>query len=162
MTAPPYVAAALFGLGLAWSSGHFNERTYHIIGGNVLAIIGFILACTTRALAPRYVSCFLFAAGSYSTGSIILGWASATVTESPEKKAVTMASVNFAAVLANVYTAYLWPSSDGPIYLMGLGSSAGFSAVCAAMAVVTMLVLKAKNRKLLREHHGDDLRLYVL
>ena len=139
----------------------FNERTYHIVSGNILAVVGFILACTIKALAPRYVSCFLFAAGGYSTGSIIPGRAS-SVTVSPEKKAVTLASVNFAAVSANVYTAYLWPSSDGPTYLMGLGSSAGFSAVCAAIAVVTMLVFKAKNRKLLREHHGDDVRLYVL
>ena len=129
--------------------------------GNGIAIVGFVLACATTGTAPRYVACFIFAAGSYCTGSIILGWAATNSSDSHEKKAVTMAAVNFSAVLANVYTAYLWPKSDGPRYLMGLGSSAGFCALCIATAVVALLAFRRENRKRLREN-GAQAKLYVI
>lgn len=162
LTAPPYVFSALFSLAYARSSGYFNERTWHIVGGNTLGIVGFVLACATTGMAPRYVSCFLFAAGSYCTGSIILSWAATNVTDSHEKKAVTMALVNFSAVGANVYTAYLWPATDGPRYIMGLGSSAGFCFVCILAAIGTQFALKRENAKRLREDDSGEVRLYAL
>lgn len=161
LTSPPFVFSALFGLALAKSSSHFNERTWHIVGGNALALVGFILACTTTSLAPRYLSCFLFAAGSYSTGSIILGWVSTNIVDSNEKKSVALALVNFSAVGANIYTAHLWPSSDSPRYVMGLGASAAFCVACAAIAVVNNLLLRRENRKRMHEVDGAT-RLYVL
>lgn len=153
--------AAIFSLALAHSSGRFNERAWHICGGNALAIVGFVLACATTSLAPRYVSCFLFAAGSYSTGSIILGWAAANVVDSHEKKSVTLAMVNFSAVAANIYTAYLWPDSDSPRFLVGLGSSVGFCAVCMISAVVGLILFKQLNKRRLRDSSGDSVRLFV-
>ncbi|KAL6410654.1 major facilitator superfamily transporter [Ilyonectria robusta] len=162
LTAPPYVFSALFSLAFARSSGYFNERTWHIASGNALGIVGFVLACATTGLAPRYAACFLFAAGSYCTGSIILGWAATNTADSHEKKAVTMAMVNFSAVLANVYTAYLWPTSDGPRYLMGLGSSAGFCALCIAAAMAGRIVFQRENAKRLRGASGGEVRLYVI
>lgn len=72
-----------------------------------------------------------------------------------------MAAVNFSAVLANVYTAYLWPKSDGPRYLMGLGSSAGFCALCMAIAVVARFAFRRENRSRLRDN-GTDIKLYVM
>jgi hypothetical protein len=162
LTSPPFVFAALFGLALAKSSSHFNERTCHIVGGNVVALVGFVLACATTRLTPRYVACFLFAAGSYSTGSIILGWVSTNIADSHEKKSVALALVNFSAVGANIYTAYLWPKSDGPRYIMGLSSSAAFCIACAAVAVLNNVLMRRENGKRLREAENEPSRLYVL
>uniref|UniRef100_A0A8H7N2S4 Major facilitator superfamily (MFS) profile domain-containing protein n=1 Tax=Bionectria ochroleuca TaxID=29856 RepID=A0A8H7N2S4_BIOOC len=162
LTSPPYIFSALFSLALARSSGYFNDRTWHIVGGNLFAIVGFVLACATTGLAPRYAACFLFAAGSYSTGSIILGWASANVADSHEKKAVTLAMVNFSAVAANVYTAYLWPDSDSPRFIIGLGSSVGFSFVCGLVAIVAWYLFRRSNSKRLGEASGDNVKLYAI
>lgn len=83
-------------------------------------------------------------------------------TDSHEKKAVTMAMINFSAVAANIYTAYLWPSSDGPRYIKGLGSSAGFCAVCILTALGTWFALRRENAKRLREDDSGEVRLYAL
>lgn len=123
--------------------------------------MGFVLACATTSLAPRYVACFLFAAGSYSTGSIILGWAAANVVDSHEKKAVTLALVNFAAVAANVYTAYLWPDSDSPRFLTGLGSSIAFCVLCMASAVFALVLFNRSNKQRLQEMSHGSVRLFV-
>ncbi|KAF4472145.1 major facilitator superfamily transporter [Fusarium albosuccineum] len=161
LTTPPYIFSALFSLAFARSSGFFNERTWHVVGGNVIAVVGFVLACATTGTAPRYAACFLFAAGSYCTGSIILGWAATNMADSHEKRAVTMAIVNFSAVLANVYTAYLWPKSDGPRYLVGLGSSAGFCGLCMLAALIAMAAFKRENSKR-RQQDGPEVKPYVL
>ena len=161
MTSPPYVFAAIFRLALAYSSGRYNERTWHIVGGNALAVVGFVLACVTTGLAPRYTACFLFAAESYSTSTIILGWATVNLVDSHEKKAVTLAMVNFSAVAANVYTAYLGPDSDSPRFLTGLGSSIGFCVVCMASVVVGLVLFEFLYKKRLRATSHDAVRLFV-
>jgi len=73
---------------LAWSSGHFHERTWHITAGFILAIVGFVTAASTLNPAGRYVACFLFPAGAYSVNSVIVGWVATTLSQSQEKKAV--------------------------------------------------------------------------
>lgn len=151
----------MFALALSWSSGHFNERAWHIYGGNALAVVGFAVACATTSIAPRYLACFLFAAGSYSTGSIILGWAAANVSDSHEKKAVTLAMVNFSAVAANIYTAYLWPDSDSPRFLIGLSSSIGFCAMCMFSAHFAWFLFRRLNKQRLREEDVDSVKLYA-
>lgn len=151
----------MFALGLSWSSGRFDERAWHIYGGNALAVVGFAVACATTTVAPRYLACFLFAAGSYSTGSIILGWTATNVADSHEKKAVAMAMVNFSAVAANIYTAYLWPDSDSPRFLMGLRSSIGFCVMCMFSANFAWFLFRRLNKQRLREAEGDSVKLFA-
>lgn len=151
----------MFALGLSWSSGRFDERAWHIYGGNALAVVGFAVACATTTVAPRYLACFLFAAGSYSTGSIILGWTAANVADSHEKKAVAMAMVNFSAVAANIYTAYLWPDSDSPRFLVGLSSSIGFCVMCMFSAHFAWFLFRRLNKQRLREAEGDSVKLFA-
>lgn len=71
-----------------------HERTWHITGGLTIAIIGFALAAATLNTAARYVACFIFAMGAYSVNSVIIGWASSTLAQTKEKKAVVLAMTN--------------------------------------------------------------------
>lgn len=73
LTAPPYFVSGLLGIPFAYSSGHFNERTWHITARLSLAVIGFIISCATLNTAARYTAAFLYATGAYSVGSVILG-----------------------------------------------------------------------------------------
>lgn len=71
-----------------------HERTWHITGGLTIAIIGFAMAAATLNTAARYVACFIFAMGAYSVNSVIIGWASSTLSQTKEKKAVVLAMTN--------------------------------------------------------------------
>ena len=65
-----------------------HERTWHITIGLLVAIVGFVIAASTLNTAGRYIACFIFPMGAYSVNSVIIGWASSTLGQTKEKKAV--------------------------------------------------------------------------
>lgn len=77
-----------------WSSGRLHERTWHITAGLSVAIVGFVIAASTMNTAGRYIACFIFPVGAYSVNSVIIGWASSTLSQTKEKKAVVLAMTN--------------------------------------------------------------------
>lgn len=150
LTCPPYLVSGFVGYAVGLSSGKYNERTWHItvcMGG---ALVGFIISCVTMNVAARYVACFLFASGAYAVNSVILGWVSATMGQTAEKKAVSLSIVNVVANASYIYTAYLYPKSDGPKYLTAMGANSGFAfaTIASAWALKTWLV--QKNKKIRR------------
>ena len=43
MTVPPYIAGAVGVWIMAWSSDRFNERAFHLLGSQLITILGLIL-----------------------------------------------------------------------------------------------------------------------
>ncbi|KAF9733067.1 hypothetical protein PMIN06_005451 [Paraphaeosphaeria minitans] len=151
LTCPPYLVSGLFGIIIGLTSGRFNERTWHITVCMGTALVGFIISCVTMNVAARYVSCFLFASGAYAVNSVVLGWVSATLGQTAEKKAVSLSIVNMVANASYIYTAYLYPKSDGPKYLTAMASNAAFAFMTIACAWAMRVWLQMTNRKLRQE-----------
>jgi hypothetical protein len=82
---------------------------------------------------------------------MILGWVSATLGSTAEKKSVSLSIVNVIANASYIYTAYLYPKSDGPRYLIGMASNAGFATMCIAGVWAMKIWLVKTNKKLDRE-----------
>lgn len=154
LTAPPTLVAGVVGILIGISSGKFNERTWHISAMMSLAAIGFIISATTLNVPARYISCFMFASGVYSVNSVILGWVSGTLGQTPEKKAMSLSMVNVVSMASFIYTPYLYPKSDGPKYVIAMSSNASFSAACIIAAWAMRIWLQKSNRKLKRD--GDN------
>ena len=55
---------------------------------------------------------------------------------------------NVSAQIAAIYGPYLWPSTDGPRYVIGFSASAAFSLASMMLAWAMRLVLKRENQKL--------------
>lgn len=91
LTCPPFLFAGAAGILFGYTSGRFHERTWHITAGLTTAIIGFVIAASTLNTAGRYVACFIFPIGAYSVNSVIIGWASSTLSQTREKQAVSSA-----------------------------------------------------------------------
>jgi hypothetical protein len=108
MTCPPFLLAGAGGLAMGWSSGKFHERTWHITAGLAFSILGFAIAAGTLNTAGRYVACFIFPLGAYSVNSVIIGWASSTLSQSKEKKAVSATPFYYLVRLTNRYRLF-WP-----------------------------------------------------
>lgn len=160
LTAPPYFISGAFGIVLAWTSGRLNERTWHITGTLLLAIAGFVVTVSTLNTAARYVASIMFATGAFGVGSVILGWVSAVLSETPEKKAVVYSMVNVGATIAYLYTAYLWPGSDGPRYLPGFIAMAAFAGGSLLCACAMRFWLMALNRRLRAEGLEQNVYAY--
>ncbi|KAM0323837.1 hypothetical protein ACHAQA_008415 [Verticillium albo-atrum] len=158
LTCPPYLVSGVFGYLAGMSSGRYNERTWHITFGMSVAIVGFVISCATMNVPARYISCFLFASGAYSVNSMILGWVSATLGQTQEKKAVSLSIVNVMANASYIYTAYLYPKSDGPRYLTAMASNAAFAFACIAGVWGLRFWLIHDNKKLDRAGNATGMR----
>lgn len=156
LTCPPYLVSGAFGIIIGLTSGRFNERTWHITACMSAALVGFIISCATMNVAARYISCFLFASGAYAVNSVILGWVSATLGQTPEKKAVSLSIVNVVANASYIYTAYLYPKSNGPQYLTAMSSNAAFAFMTIVSAWALRYWLQRANAALKRERPGDN------
>lgn len=120
-TCPPYLIAGFGTLFVSWTSGKYNERTWHITGCKLVAILGFVLA---PALPPsntagRYIAMVIFCLGTYGVNSIILGWAATVCSQTQEKKAVTIAMMTSISNASFIYTPYLFRVVDRPRYALG-------------------------------------------
>lgn len=104
LTCPPYLIAGLLSVGWAISSGHFNERTWHITIAKIVAVFGFVLACSTMNVGARYFAMCVFTIGTYGVNSILLGWVAASCGETKEKKAASLAIANVSATLSLIWT----------------------------------------------------------
>lgn len=158
LTCPPFIVAGAAGILTGWSSGRLHERTWHITAGLTVAIIGFVIAPSTLNVPARYVSCFIFAVGAYSVNSVIIGWASSTLSQTVEKKAVVLAMTNVGGQIGYIYGAYLWPKSDEPRYGIGFGTSAGFAFLSICCAWVIRFLLIRENKALMRS--AENVNLY--
>lgn len=148
LTCPPYLIAGAISIAWSWSSGRFNERTWHITIAKAVAIFGFILGCATLNVGARYFAMCVFSIGTYAVNSIVLGWVSNTCSQTKEKKACSLAIVNCIAVASFIWTPYMWPKSDGPRYTMAMSSSAALSLVTALGAWAMRFWLKRENAKI--------------
>ncbi|RMZ67377.1 major facilitator superfamily transporter [Pyrenophora seminiperda CCB06] len=162
LTCPPFLLAGAAGIATGWSSGRMHERTWHITVGLLIAVVGFVIAASTLNTAGRYVACFIFPMGAYSVNSVIIGWASSTLSQTKEKKAVVLAMTNVGGQpeqIGYIYGAYLWPDSDEPRYGIGFGASAGFALLSIACAWIIRMMLIKENQRL-KASTNERINLY--
>lgn len=160
LTFPPYFLAAILGIVMSWTSGRYNERTWHITVLKCIVMAGFIVAVSTTNIPARFVAIFMFVPFSFGINNIMLGWISATLAQTNEKKAVALAICNSFGNLNGVYTPYLWPDSSSPRFMQGFLSCMAFSAVVIIMVWIMKSALKRQNKQILRDD-PNAISLYV-
>jgi len=153
LTCPPYLVSGVAGVVVGLTSGKLNERTWHITLSMGIAAVGFIISCITLNTGARYFSCFLFASGAYAVNSVILGWVSATLGQTREKKAISLSIVNVVANASYIYTPYLYPKTDGPKYLTAMSANTAFAVGTIACAWGLRIWLIRTNKK----NRGDGI-----
>lgn len=162
LTCPPYILAAFTTIFLGWNSGRVNDRTWHTTISKLIAIAGFIIAVATPVsqMWVRYFGVMVFVSASYGVNTIVLGWVSSVQGQSDEKKAVSLALCNTFGNLSAIYTPYLWPDSDAPVFLKAMTSSIAFSFGVIACAWAMRWILQRANKKI-REENPDATNFYV-
>jgi len=160
LTCPPYLLATFTSIAVSWSSGRFNERTWHITASKAVAIVGFAIAWGSLNIGARYAAIVLFVGATYGVNNIGMAWVAASLGQTNEKKAVAVALANTLANLSFVYTPFLWPDTDKPRYGMAMGASIGFSAGVILVAWILRTVLKRDNKKI-RATDSEQVNFYA-
>ncbi|TVY90080.1 MFS transporter [Lachnellula willkommii] len=158
LVAPPYVFATIIALAVSYSSDKRHERCFHIVVPIFFGMAGFIIAASTTILAARYLSLFLMLGGVYGSYNVALAWISSTLPRPVEKRAAAIALVNTAGNIAQIYSPYMYPESDGPKYLTAMICNAAFCVACIAVTLGLRWCLINENDKLqmLEEQSAAD------
>lgn len=104
MTCPPYLVACVSAICVSISSGHFNERTWHLTSLKTLAAVGFSLAAATLSPSVRYFAAFVFIIGTWGGTSITQAWIASTCAQTKEKRAVAIGLGNMSAASTLIWT----------------------------------------------------------
>ncbi|KAL6352420.1 hypothetical protein LRP88_14187 [Fusarium phalaenopsidis] len=160
LTCPPFLIATATSILVSYSSGRRNERTWHITMSKLIASIGFAVATGTHNIGARYFAMVLFVGATYGVNNINIAWTSATLGQTDEKKAAAIAIVNTLGNLSFVYTPYLWPDSDAPLFRLAMIASIVFSMGVVATAWVMKFVLKRANKKI-RASDNEAVNFYA-
>jgi MFS family permease len=148
LTCPPYLVATFTSILVSWSSGRFNERTWHITISKAIAIIGFAVSWGTLNVGVRYFAMVLFVGATYGVNNIGMGWVASTLGQTNEKKTVAVALANCIGNVASIYTPYLWPDSDAPRFGTAMAASIGFSVGVVICTWIMRFILQRENKRI--------------
>ncbi|KAL7269630.1 hypothetical protein RUND412_007692 [Rhizina undulata] len=148
LTAPPYVLCVITAFANARHADKTGERYLHVTIPMWVALVAYIIAACTTATAPRYLSMMLMVPGIYTSYVVALAWCANTLPRPPAKRAAALAAINAAANTSQIYTAYFYPESQGPRYVMAMGINAGATIFSIIAATVLKIYLTKLNKRL--------------
>ncbi|TLS31029.1 hypothetical protein PpBr36_03874 [Pyricularia pennisetigena] len=122
-----YMTIPIFGAAFVATAttGFFADRNSQwrglILGGWMgVAMVCAVVVCVVYDFRARYAMLVVMASGLWASNGLALSYASVSfVTMPDEVRGVSLALVNAMGNLAQIYGAYLFPSSDKPKYIMG-------------------------------------------
>ncbi|KAI1362307.1 major facilitator superfamily domain-containing protein [Xylaria arbuscula] len=145
LTIPIYAAAFVVN-GL---TGYFMDkipqyRGYVLTFWMTVSMLGAIITTVVYDFHARYGLLVIIASGLWAANGLSLSYAASTFGDMPDEvRGISLAFVNAMGNLAQIYGAYLFPSSDAPKYILGFGVISG---LCFT-GVVAYLLLQIFLRK---------------
>ncbi|KAI7153240.1 major facilitator superfamily transporter [Hortaea werneckii] len=148
LTAPPYIFTVLVCIANTWYSDRTSKRSLHITFPVLAAMVGIIITIATTNIAARYFALFIMLAGTYGSFQISNAWMGNISARPQKKRAIGLAMNNAIGNLAQVWTPYLYPESDGPRYTMAWSVNLALCVVIVVSTTALSFSLKRENRKL--------------
>ncbi|GAA5892665.1 hypothetical protein JCM6882_000551 [Rhodosporidiobolus microsporus] len=163
LTTPPYILATLVSLGLSRLSDKNPllknpgpERSIHFSAALAFGMIGFIIAATTTAVGPRYFSLFIILCGTHGNFNVLLAWYSGVFQRPRGKRAMAISMINALGNLAQIWSPYLYPKSDSPMYTTAFVTNSIMTAVAIALCMGLRFLLMRDNARMDREEAEYD------
>ncbi|GKT61954.1 nicotinamide mononucleotide permease [Colletotrichum tofieldiae] len=155
-TAAQYMTIPIFGIAFVSTAitGYFADRHSQwrglILGAwMTVAMLCSVITCVVYDFKARYALLVIMASGLWASNGLALSYASVSFGSMPnETKAISLAFVNAMGNLAQIYGAYLFPSSDAPKYLMGFGVISGLCFTGVVSYVALHVFLRRETRAL--------------
>ncbi|ODN84940.1 hypothetical protein, variant [Cryptococcus amylolentus CBS 6039] len=151
LSAPPYLVASVISLLVSRLSDRRPERCWHIAIPVAVGMIGNIIAVSSLNTGARYFSIFLMLGGLYGCYTVSLSWISTTFPRPRTKRASAYAVINALGNIAQVYSPYLYPSTDSPRYTTAFATNSAITALAVVFCFVLRAILKRDNKRMDRE-----------
>jgi hypothetical protein len=150
LTIPVYIFATLTLITATFTSDRLKKRAAVLAILPVAPIIGY-------NHAAGYFAMFLCGGGIYSYNCLILTWISTNI--APDyKRSMAMPFFVSLANVSGVVASNIYPSVDGPRYLVGNAVSAGMETLALCGVVVVWWTLRRRNmeKEKLRSQGVED------
>lgn len=93
----------------------------------------------------------------YSGYVVTLSWISNVLPRPPAKRAAALAGINALSNVCQIYSPFLYPSSDGPRYVKAMAVNLSMSGVSILFGTVLRFYLVRLNRKLDELDRGEGI-----
>lgn len=165
MTVPPYAVAYVVQILGAWSADHFNARGLHTAAFAIIGAVGFMASALLPpdAYVPRYGCLIVAAAGSFSCVPPLLGWITSNVYATASIGLAVALNVGLGAGMGQIPGVWVFKSEESKAgFPTGHWVNAGMLFFVAVGCVCLRVFYGLKNRQLLREAGGQEVRLFKL
>ncbi|KAH6615520.1 major facilitator superfamily domain-containing protein [Chaetomium sp. MPI-SDFR-AT-0129] len=165
MTVPPYAAAYVTQILVSYSADHFNARGLH---SATLAFIGGIGFMASALLPPdayvhRYGCLIVASAGSFACIPPMLGWLTSNVYSTASVGLAVAINVSFGAGIGQMPGVWIYKDEEKARgFPTGHWVNAAMLFVVAIGSVGLRVLYGYKNKKLVRESGGQEVRLFKL
>lgn len=146
MTVPPYVAGTVVLLCFAYSSDRRHDRTFHILVGLIIVIIGLIMTVTLPLAntGGRYAGLLILLSGTFISSPLTSAWLSGNTPE-PGKRVVVLA-INGWGNLSGIIGSELFLAQYGPDYKYPLTVTLGLMVAAFFGYALLHVLLRLVNR----------------
>lgn len=150
LTVPVWFATLLAALGVSYHSSRSQERSIHIACSMLVGAVGNVVAITTTGVGPRFLAMFLMPMGVLPAFQMILAWITSSFPRPLAKRAVVVAATGMFGNLSSIYGSYMYPATDGPMYVPAGVGLACVCCFCGGMAILIRFILRRENKKMER------------
>ncbi|WVQ83939.1 hypothetical protein IAT38_006083 [Cryptococcus sp. DSM 104549] len=158
LLAPPYLVTTALSLLISRLSDRKPERCFHLAIPLAFGMLGYIIAVSTLKTGPRYFSLFLMLGGLFGSYNVALAWISSTFPRPRAKRASAYAIINSLGNIAQIWSPYLYPSSDSPRYTTAFATNSVMAGVAILFCFILRFVLKRDNNRMDREDAEAEAR----
>ncbi|KAK4162433.1 MFS transporter [Cladorrhinum sp. PSN259] len=166
MTVPPYVAAYVTQIIVAWSADHFNARGAHSAALALMGAIGFMASALLppESYLERYGCLIVASAGAFACIPPLLGWLTSTMYSTASVGLAIAINVSIGAGLGQMPGVWIYKAEErGRGYPTGHWVNAGMLFFCFVGIVGLRVFYGWKNKRLLEgKREGEVVKLYKL
>lgn len=121
LTIPAYGFAVVCILGGPFLAARIKSIWPVLAGMSGIGFVFFVaITCSDNGMVRYVLSIFAFGT-IYGCSPLAKTWIATTLSHPAEKRAIAIALINALGNGSSIYGSFLWPSSDGPKYLIGFG-----------------------------------------
>ncbi|KAJ5793938.1 hypothetical protein N7457_000537 [Penicillium paradoxum] len=151
----PYLLAYCICPLASFASDRVGNRSNFVSILSILGGVGYLIQALVKAEGVRYYACFLICGGVFPSMVLIFTW----VTDnggSASKRGAGLVILSMLGQLGSIAGGRFFPKEEGPLYVKGMGISAGLLFFAAVLAQVLGSLLRRENVRRNAVHGFED------
>ncbi|KAK6597039.1 hypothetical protein H4I96_09691 [Botrytis cinerea] len=146
MTIPIYVVGLISLIIQVYFSDKYKKRGVFIVACCVPVAVGYLICVGTPSNGAGYAGMFILVLGLYPISTLAVTWISTNLSPD-DKRSIGMPIAYSIANVSSLVSSQLYPTQQGPRYIVGNSVSAGLTVVAGFLYGACWFLLRRRNSK---------------